>query len=105
MISAMNLKQMFLGTINSGKQTVYTVPTTADSAVVKELVIYNASSETTNVVIYINDVRLAAQDVDAGDSLFGDKTWYLVLNHGDRLQVQGSTSLNVLVSGVETVSA
>lgn len=106
MVTEMNLKQMFLGKVLGETTTnVYTVSSSVQSAVVKELVIFNNGTTSANVEVAINGINLVSQDIDPKDSLFGDKTWYLVMNANDTLTITTDKEVNVLLSGVETVAA
>lgn len=104
MITQMNLKQMFLGTINTGMRKVYTVQSGITSAVVKELVVYNNSGETAQIGVYVNGIQLVNQAVEAGDSLFSDKTWYLVFKTGDTVSIEtDKDNINAFIVGAETI--
>ena len=106
MITQMNLKQMFLGTITAGATTVYSVNSSVSSAVIKELVAYNNGTEPVDFQLAINDIQLIGQTIDAGDSLFSDKTWYLVFKPGDVVTITtDKDNVNVLIVGAETVAA
>ncbi len=102
-----SFKQMFLGAAPAAKTVKYTVPAEAVSAVVKDLTAYNSSTSAVTFKMYINDIMFVNTSVAAGDTIFGDREWTMVLNAGDKIALEASTAdvIQVIVSGAVVTNA
>ena len=102
-----SFKQMFLGAAPAAKTVEYTVPAEAVSAVVKDLTAYNSSTSAVTFKMYINDIKFVNTSVAAGDTIFGDREWTMVLNAGDKIVLEASTDgvIQVIVSGAVVTNA
>lgn len=103
----MNFKQMFIGSVKAAKAAIYTVPSTNNQSIIKDLTVYNSdSTKSVTVKMYINDTVFVNQSMSANDTLFGDREWNMVLNPGDKIQFETTEDdvIQVILSGAETVT-
>lgn len=100
-------KQMYLGSVKAAKAVIYTVPTANNQSIIKDLMISNNdATKTVTVKMYINDAVFVNQSIAAGDTLFPDREWTMVLNPGDKIQIETTEDdvVQVILSGAETVT-
>ena len=104
-MTKMTLKQMYIGALKAAKTAVYTVPSTNTASVIRDLTVYNGDTATATVKVYVNDTVLVNQNLAAGDTLFSQKDWHLVLNPGDKVSFETSKDdvVQCVLSGAETV--
>ena len=101
----MNMKQMFMGLLPKDKTAIYTVPSGNLESVIKDLMIYNPTTDKAiELKMYINDVLFVNQTIAPKDTLFAHREWTIVLKPNDKISFETSVgdTLQALLSGAET---